>query len=1370
MEGVGGLCPVVGGAQRWLSQEAQGGMEEPRSRQSQPGEPRPGASLRLGRRMLAIVALALTPALGLLLFASFELRETAVRDAKAEALRLATAAGENQARIIEGSRQLLAVLATLPEIRQGDDAACHRVLADLLRHNPSYLNFGVTDTAGNVVCSSLPVTAPVNSAGRSWFRRAWATRAFSVGDYQIGRITGKPSLNVAQPILLPDGRVRGVIVAAINLGAFAGLAARLDLPPGASLHVVDGIGVVLARYPEPGSWVGRSTAREPSTAQMLALRCGVFEAVGFDGVPRFYGCAPLPSGGGYVAVGIPRAATLDAANRVLAWGLIGLGLVAITGLLLAWLLGRGLIVLPVASTLESAAGEFRRLQADADRETQLLRAVVDQTADPALAADPTGRLRYWNAALRDATGYGRDDLTGFHVWDVVPDLDRDQWSAMWRRVRAVGSVRMLGSGARRDGGRFPVELRLTHVAFEGEEYFCAVLRDVTGLRTAQSALAENALLSEAVEQAPVAVVVTDAEGRIEHVNAAFTRITGYSLVEALGATPRILKSGAQDPEFYCAMWTTALSGTPWRGEVVNRRKDGTLYTQELVIAPVRDAEGRLAHLVGIGHDVTSARRLREALELTQVAMDRSTDMVVWVDARGRFTYANESALRSLGYTRYELLARSLWDVSRTVREEGWAEAWETGRAAGSWKMEDEVCRKDGSTIPVEVAVTHIGSGTREIEFAILRDLTTRRRGEEALRESERLLRESQRLVRLGSYRFDVASGTWTSSTILDEILGIIDPPARRDTAYWLSIVHPGDRAAMARYFAEEVLGRRRSFDREYRIVRLGDGEERWVHGLGELVSDREGRLVEMIGTIQDIDDQKKSEHALRHSEERYRAVVESARDCIFSLAPDGEIESLNPAFEVTTGWSREEWLGRPFAPIVHPDDLGPAQDMLRRAAAGDRQPPMECRALTKSGAYVLWEVSVASSAAGGPGHILGIARDITERRRLEDQLQQAQKMEAVGALAGGVAHDFNNLLTAIMGYTQLLAVRARPGDPALRDVEEILKASTRAAMLTRQLLTFSRRELVQPRVLDLNALVADLGKMLRRLIGEDIEMVLAASARRPAVKADPGQLEQVILNLAVNARDAVPQGGRITIETSNVEIDADYAGETPGLRTGPYVLLAVSDTGTGMDETTKARIFEPFFTTKEAGKGTGLGLFTVYGIVHQCGGAIRVHSDVGFGATFKIYLPCAEGPVDPARPADSLEDAPHGVETVLIVEDQDAVAAVMRGALESCGYRVLEARHALDAVRMFEERREPIHLLVTDVVLPMIAGPELVQKLRAPRPDLRVLYVSGYTERALSLHLGQGGPATGFLQKPFTPGTLVRKVRDLLDLDLIPSA
>jgi len=382
--------------------------------------------------------------------------------------------------------------------------------------------------------------------------------------------------------------------------------------------------------------------------------------------------------------------------------------------------------------------------------------------------------------------------------------------------------------------------------------------------------------------------------------------------------------------------------------------------------------------------------------------------------------------------------------------------------------------------------------------------------------------------------------------------------------------------------------------------------------------------------------------------------------------------------------------------------------------------------------------------------------------RANEQLRHAQKMEAVGRLAGGVAHDFNNLLTAIMGYGQLMTLRLKPDDPALRDTEEILKAAERASMLTRQLLAFSRREVLQPKIVDLNSIIADMGKMVRRLVGEAIDLALVPGEGLWTVRADPGHLEQVIMNLSVNARDAMPDGGRLTIETSNIELGEIYAGERVGAESGAYVLLTVSDSGIGMDAETKARVFEPFFTTKGPEHGTGLGLSTVYGIVQQWGGAIQIYSDQGWGTTVKIYLPRAHGSAEPMARIGSAGEMPRGSETVLFAEDQDAVAAVVRATLQLCGYHVLEAHNGSEAVRLCERYDGPIPLLVTDIVMPGMGGPELAASVRKLRPETKVLFISGYSERAFSSH-GTLDPDAGFLQKPFMPEALAQKVREILD-------
>ena len=390
--------------------------------------------------------------------------------------------------------------------------------------------------------------------------------------------------------------------------------------------------------------------------------------------------------------------------------------------------------------------------------------------------------------------------------------------------------------------------------------------------------------------------------------------------------------------------------------------------------------------------------------------------------------------------------------------------------------------------------------------------------------------------------------------------------------------------------------------------------------------------------------------------------------------------------------------------------------------------------------------------------------ELAERKRLEQQLLHTQKLDAVGRLASGVAHDFNNLLTILQGYSELLLAQAEPGSPQRTQLEEITRASEGAAALTRQLLAFSRQQLLDVKAIDLNAVVTEVGTILRRSIGEDIELAVALDEAGCRVNADPGQMEQVLLNLAVNARDAMPRGGKLAIETANVELDEAYVRDHVSMVPGPYVMLAVSDTGLGMDEQTQQHLFEPFFTTKERGKGTGLGLSTVYGVVKQSGGNIWFYSEPGQGTTFRIFLPRA---ADSVTPADNAQLPPEmtrleGTETVLLVEDEDAVRSLIRTSLQSKGYTVLEARLSSDALGILQEPGRQIDLVLTDVVLPGMSGPELAQSLRAIHPELKLLYMSGYTDDTLLRH-GVLDPGNHFIQKPFRPDELVRKVREVID-------
>ena len=526
----------------------------------------------------------------------------------------------------------------------------------------------------------------------------------------------------------------------------------------------------------------------------------------------------------------------------------------------------------------------------------------------------------------------------------------------------------------------------------------------------------------------------------------------------------------------------------------------------------------------------------------------------------------------------------------------------------------------------------------------------------------------------------------------------------------------------------------------------------------------DGTIYGIMSILMDVTERKAAEE----SRARLTMAVEQAGESIVITDTRGTIQYVNPAFERITGYDRMEVIGK--NPRILQSGRHDAAfyrnlwETLRRGEA------WRGTFLDKRRDGTLYEEDAVISPVRDPSgqvvNYVAVKRDVTDVRRMEEQLRQSQKMEAVGRLAGGVAHDFNNLLTAISGYSDLLLHRLPDYSTLRRDVEEIRKAGDRAAALTRQLLAFSRRQVLQPKVLDLNTVVAKMEPMLRRLIGEKIELSTVLSPSLSRVKADPGQIEQVIVNLAVNARDAMPDGGRITVETADAELSPSYAAVHSEVRPGPHVLLSVTDTGHGMSDETQAHLFEPFFTTKEKGKGTGLGLATVYGIVQQSGGHIRVNSAADRGSTFLMYLPKVETPEDGAQGADrSLPPHPSpGTETVLLAEDEEAVRRLAREILSGNGYKVLEAGSGYEALLLSEAHRGEIHLLLTDVSMPKMSGRELTERIRPLRPDLRVLYMSGYTDDAI-LRDSILEEEIPYLQKPFSPEGLARKVREVLDSD-----
>jgi PAS domain S-box-containing protein len=557
----------------------------------------------------------------------------------------------------------------------------------------------------------------------------------------------------------------------------------------------------------------------------------------------------------------------------------------------------------------------------------------------------------------------------------------------------------------------------------------------------------------------------------------------------------------------------------------------------------------------------------------------------------------------------------------------------------------------------------------------------------------------------------------------------------------------------------------RRFERPDGSVVMGD--------ISASIVETEGVKV-VFGIMRDVTEKVRAEEALRLSEARFTRLAESGIVGIAVADVLGTLLEVNDAYLQMLGYSREDFAAGQMAW----SDLTPSEwrnlDAIATAeleATGVAR-PWEKELKHKDGTRVPVLVGMAMV---DPAKCMAVVLDLTERKRAEkalrateEQLRQAQKMEAVGRLAGGVAHDFNNALSVILSYAELIAAAVKPGDPLRDDVEEITKAGNRAADLTRQLLMFSRQNVIEPKVLDLNEVLFGMDKMLQRILGEDVDMVASRTPSLGRVRADPSSIEQVIMNLVVNARDAMPTGGRLTLETANVTLDDGYARDHPGITAGPHVMLAVSDTGIGMDAATRARIFEPFFTTKPTDKGTGLGLSTVFGVAQQSGGGVWVYSEPGKGTTFKVYLPRVDANVE-LRPSQVPQSTLRGTETILLVEDDDPVRIVAMGILRRHGYNVLAARHAGEAILFCEQHSGTIHLLVTDVVMPHMSGPELAQRLAKERPQMKMICMSGYTDDSIIRH-GVLEAKVAYLQKPLTTETLARKVRQVLDTPMAMAA
>ena len=748
----------------------------------------------------------------------------------------------------------------------------------------------------------------------------------------------------------------------------------------------------------------------------------------------------------------------------------------------------------------------------------------------------------------------------------------------------------------------------------------------------------------------------------------------------------------------------------------------------------------------------------------RTAFDQAAIGMALVGLDGGWLRVNSALCEILGYSKQELLATDFQHITHPEDLNAYLQRVDQmlQDKIHSYQTEKRYLQKKGHVVWALVGVSLVyDSGSKPLFFFLqIQDITERKRAEEELRKSDQrfqaFLDNSPNLI----FIKDDQGRYLLVNKQFEKVLGVSQEQitAKRDEE-----VFPGKQGAAFRLNDQQVLKAGSPMEFE-EVAQQEDGRHTSIVHKFPLF-DAEGKIYAIGGIVTDITNRKRAEEELVRREDEHRRLIENVPEVVWKADEHGKVFFISEKMETVFGYTLAEiydqgellWFGR-----MHPDDRAQVREAYSRLFDENRPFDVEYRMQHRDGHWMWWH-DRAACAIGWPQarQAEGLLSDVTERKHLEQQLRQKHKMEAIGQLAGGLAHDFNNLLTVIKGNNEILSVAAEQGQTSRRGIEQIRTAADRAASLTRQLLAFSRMQVLQPEVLDLNTVVADLIKMLPRLISENIELTFVPEATLGRVKADRSQIEQVIMNLAVNARDAMPEGGKLVIETKNFAMDEAYARRHPQARPGSYLLLTVSDTGEGMDADTQNHIFDPFFTTKAHGKGTGLGLATAYGIVKQSGGFIWVYSEPGRGATFKIYLPRVDEPLEPRQASGQDSAVTGGTETILLVEDEEAVRELVGGFLRQKGYTVKEAENGIEALRIMRQEAGTIHLLLTDLVMPKMGGLELAEKLRAQRSGLRVVYMSGYSEYNAAPDANKDWQGA-FLQKPFSMGSLARKVRAVL--------
>ena len=1002
----------------------------------------------------------------------------------------------------------------------------------------------------------------------------------------------------------------------------------------------------------------------------------------------------------------------------------------------------------------------------AEEGLRLFRTLLDRSNDTIEVYDPeTGRFLDVNEKGCLDHGYSREEYLTLNVADIDPTVDPSSFSRASEESRESGERLWEGLHRRKNGTTFPVEVSVSRIQLD-REYAVAVVRDITERKRVEQVLQNSVERFQLASRATFnAIWDLDVRTNACWRNENFQTLFGY---EAEEIEPDLEfwsdRLHPEDLERAKGSFNAALDSERefWSEEYRFRRKDGSYAAVEERGYIIRDSHGRAVRMVGAMQDVTvrkhAERKLADAVRYVETMMEASPVGIIAYKTSGEVEFANAAAGHLVGGT-VEQVKKLNFRQLESWRRSGLEAA--AGAALASREPQAMEVHTTSSFGKEMWLYCQLISFTYEDELRILllaSDINDRKRAEEERRESEARYRS---ILNASPDAITIADLEGRMLLASPAALKMFGCAREEDLVGHLlfEFMVPGERDRAASSLANTLRGLAPELG-EYRGLH-SDGSTFDIEVNSDLVRGADGQPTAIVIVGREITEHKQAEMALRLQ----AAALLAAADAIVITDRAGVIEWINPAFTKLTGYTTDEALGKNPRNLVKSDKHTPAfyKDFWDTILAG-RTWHGEMINRRKDDSLYTEDQSVTPvlDASGAITHFVAVKEDMTDRRQLEAEFRQAQKMESVGQLASGIAHDFNNLLTVINGMSQLVLAEGNNVDPVYADVQEILHAGERAATLTRQLLAFSRQQILEPRVLNFDTAVVRMESLLRRLLGEDIDLVVVPTPGLGNVKADPGQIEQVITNLAVNARDAMPRGGQLTIETQNVTIDKDYARQIGvTMPPGSYVLLAVSDSGVGMDEATRARIFEPFFTTKDPGKGTGLGLSTVYGIIKQSHGFIGVYSEVGQGTSFKIYLPQVTDAAGTDRPGPTVVSS-SGTETILLVEDNAGLLKLATRFLEPAGYTVLGAGTGEEALLVLAHHAAPVHLLLTDVVMPGMSGRHLAELLAQTHPGMKVLYMSGYTSDTVVRH-GVLEEKVSFINKPFNAAALLQKVREVLD-------